>query len=497
MNVEQISISELKPYEKNARKNKAAVEVVKKSISRFGFKSPILVDENNVILAGHTRLEAAKELDLKEVPVIKFNDLSESQKKAFRIMDNKSSEFADWDYDLLKEELYDLEGSEDFDFTGFSNSEIGDIWGQEETPEINEETVMVESYERAKSKTKIQKGEIYQLGDHRLMCGDSTDPLTVSKLMNRQWADLVFTDPPYGMKKENEGVLNDNLNHKDLLEFNKKWIPISFDYLNKVGSWYCWGIDQPLMDIYSEILKPLINMNLITFRNLITWNKTHTNPTYRVNGFVSPLLRSYFSADEKCLFVMKGVQGFNTNSDNYYEGWEPLRKYLIEERDKVGWTSEDVVKITGKTTATHYFSKSQWSLPTKEHYEKMQKASNKESFKKDYDQLKQEYYSTRSYFNGTHDKMKDTWTFEITGKEEREETGDHATPKPVKLCARAIRSSSREGDLVFDLFGGSGSTLIACEQLARKCYTMELDPVYCQVIIDRWENLTGKKAEKI
>lgn len=304
------------------------------------------------------------------------------------------------------------------------------------------------------------------------------------------------------MKKEKEGVLNDNLNYTDLLEFNKKWIPLTFEALKDNGSWYCWGIDEPLMDIYSEILKPMIKENKITFRNLLTWDKGSGQ------GQKSEEFRMYPIADEKCLFVMCGVQGFNTNADNYFEGWEPVRNYLLESRLSMGWDVPTMKRIAGHSDLLrdHWTGKSQWNMPTREVYEKFQRAAekqreekkiNNDAFRREYDALKSEYYSTRAYFNNTHDNMNNVWHFDRTSNKERELTGSHATPKPIALCSRAIKSSSRISEIVLDPFGGSGSTLIACEQLDRKCYMMELDPKYCDVIIKRWETLTGKKAKLI
>lgn len=251
-------------------------------------------------------------------------------------------------------------------------------------------------------------------------------------------ADLVFTDPPYGMKKESDGVLNDNLNFDDLLDFNKKWIPLSFEFLKDNGSWYCWGIDEPLMDIYSEILKPMIKNQKATFRNLITWDKGNGQ------GQNSKKLRCYATADEKCLFVMCGVQGFNNNSDNYFEGWEPIRQYLVQEWAKIS-TKNDWDKYLGNKMGNHYFTKSQWYLPTKEQYQKLQELGREYgAFKREYDDIKREYYKTRAYFDNTHDNMNNVWHFARISQDERELTGGHATPKPLALCARAIKSSSRE-----------------------------------------------------
>lgn len=311
-------------------------------------------------------------------------------------------------------------------------------------------------------------------------------------------ADLVFTDPPYGMKKENEGVLNDNLNYNDLLEFNKKWIPLTFEMLKENGSWYCWGIDEPLMDIYSNILKPMIKENKITFRNLITWDKGNGQ------GQMSDDFRMYSIADEKCLFVMCGVVGFNTNSDNFYEGFEPLRVLLFNEWRKIS-DKNDWDKKLGNFMGKHWFTRSQWDIPTEEQYKKLQVLGEPfgafdkpyHELRAEYEKIKQGFYSGRAYFDNTHDNMNNVWHFSRTDQKERELTGGHATPKPQALCSRGIKSSSREGDTVLDVFGGSGSTLIACEQLNRKARLMELDPKYCEVIIKRWEQLTGKKAELI
>jgi DNA modification methylase len=340
--------------------------------------------------------------------------------------------------------------------------------------------------------TKVKAGEVWQLGEHRLMCGDSTDADAVAKLMNGERADLVFTDPPYGMKKESEGVLNDNLNFDDLLEFNKRWIPLTFANLKDNGSWYCWGIDEPLMDIYSNILRPMQKRNEITFRNLITWDKGNGQGMKSKDG------RLFAIADEKCLFVMCGVQGMGGNVEKFHEAWDDIREYLKGERDKMGWKNGDMKRLCGhsETSGCHWFDKSQWMMPTEEEYNTWKDEAKGKAFLRPYKALYAEYESTRAYFDNTHDNMTNVWHFDRTSAEEREGL-DHATPKPLALCARGIKSSSREGEIVLDVFGGSGSTMIACEQLGRKCRMMELDPHYCTVIIARWEKLTGQKAIKL
>ena len=482
-------IAELREYDNNPRNNENAVAAVAASIKEFGFKVPIVIDAAGVIIAGHTRVKAAQRLGLQTVPCIVADDLTEEQIRAFRLADNKVGELAGWDFDKLDAELEALAEME-IDMTAFGFDDLGLDDPQEiiedEAPEVDEE-----------SEPRCKLGDIWQLGRHRLMCGDSTDPLNVKLLLQGKKADLLFTDPPYGMKKESDGVANDNLNYDDLLEFNKQWIPITFDALKENGSWYCWGIDEPLMDIYSHILKPMARQNLITYRNLITWDKGNGQ------GQMSENHRCYARADEKCLFVMCGVQGFNNNADNYFEAFEPIRKYLVDSKKAMGWSNADLQGILGKSTFTHYFAQSQWEFPTEEAYKKMQAAASGDAFKREYDEIKREYdeikreyYDTRAYFNNTHDNMNNVWKFTtlVAGTQERKDAGGHATPKPIALCSRAIMSSSREGESVLDVFGGSGSTLIACEQLQRTAYVMELEPKWCDVIIKRWETLTGETA---
>jgi adenine specific DNA methylase Mod len=229
----------------------------------------------------------------------------------------------------------------------------------------------------------------------------------------------------------------------------------------------------------------------VTFRNLITWDKGNGQ------GQNSADFRMYPIADEKCLFVMCGVQGFNTNADNYFEGWEPIRDYLLNSRLAMGWDVPTMKRIVGhsKLSRDHWTSKSQFCMPTKEVYNKLKAEAEKQrkekgiandAFKREYDEIKREYYSTRAYFDNTHDNMNNVWHFNRTSAAERESTGGHATPKPIALCVRGIKSSSRESEVVLDVFGGSGSTLIACEQTKRKARLMELDEHYCDVIRKRW-----------
>lgn len=489
-------IDEVTPYDKNPRKNDNAVKYVAESIKQFGFKVPIVIDSEGVIVCGHTRHKAAKSLKLAEVPCVVADDLTEEQIKAFRLADNKVSEFAEWDLDFLTEEL---DGIFEIDMEDFGFSLELDEPEEELGEDDYEEPDDVE--ERAK------RGDIFKLGNNFVMCGDSTSVSDIEKLCGGVKVDLVFTDPPYGMKKEADGVANDNLNFDDLLEFNRQWIPLSFDALKENGSWYCFGIDEPLMDIYSALLRPMQKQNLITFRNLITWDKGNGQ------GQTSAEFRSYAIADEKCLFVMKGVQGFNNNADNYFEGFEPIRQYFEAEIKKLGESDKTIANALGfkdGRTVNHWWNKSQWIYPNEENIRALTAyAKTKgieilvaneeikkqyEEIKKQYEEKKREFYESRAYFDNTHDNMNNVWHFARTSGEEKAQAQGHATPKPLELCRRAIKSSSREGEIVLDLFGGSGSTLIACEQLHRNARIMELEPHWVDVIIDRWQKHTGERA---
>lgn len=481
----QVDINKIKENKSNPRliKDDKFTKLVKsiKELPEMLSIRPIVVNADMMVLGGNMRLKACKAAGLKQVPIIIADNLSEEKQKEFIIKDNVG--FGEWDWEILANEWNEDELAEwGIDVPVFENEVLEAIEDDYSVPDGEVETDIV-------------LGDLFEIGEHRLLCGDSTDSDQVAKLMNGEKADMAHNDPPYGMNKEAKGVLNDNLNYDDLFQFNREWISVQFMYLKENGSWYCWGIDEPLMDIYSHILKPYIKEQKATFRNLITWNKIHPNSTYRVNGFNWPDLRSYYASDEKCLFVMMGVQGSNNNSENYFEGWEPIRKYLNDEMEKVGGQRK-WKEALGNQMGKHFFTKSQWLLPTKENYLKLQEYAKGQAFKKEYEEIKKEFHSTRAYFNNTHDKMKDTWTFEITDNNERENTGCHATPKPIPLCERAIKSSCPDNGLVLDFFLGSGSTMVASHQLKRKCYGMELSPKYCQVIIDRMLKLDNNLVVK-
>jgi DNA modification methylase len=502
----KLKISDLTPDDKNYNKGtQFGNSLIEKSLRKFGAGRSILLDKNNRIIAGNKTIENAYTIGLDDVLVVETTgnqivavkrmdiDLDSKIGRELALADNASSKAnIEWNYDNIQQ---DWELSEQTEWG--VNLPIFEVLEAEEddfdtTPPEIPVTVL---------------GDLYEIGEHRLLCGDSTDSDQVAKLMNGEKADMAHNDPPYGMKKEKEGVLNDNLNYNDLLDFNREWIALQFMHLKESGSWYCWGIDEPLMDIYSEILKPYIAEQKATFRNLITWDKGNGQ------GQNSENTRSYAIADEKCLFAMIGVQGFNNNADNYFEAFEPIRSYLDDERIKNGWSRQDYEKILGSVNKSqHHLSKSHFHLITEKDYKKLQSYCQQnnidafkkeyEELKKEYDELKKEYYSTRAYFNNVHDNFNNVWKFERHLRNGSE--GGHATPKPIPLCERAIKSSCPDNGLVLDVFLGSGSTMVAAHQLKRKCYGMELDPKYCDVIVNRMIaldpdikiKLNGKPFEK-
>jgi DNA modification methylase len=489
--MELVSINKVKPNQNNPRfikdyKFKKLVKSIKEFPEMLKLR-PIVVNSDMVVLGGNMRLKACAEAGLKEVYILKADKLTEEQQREFIVKDNVG--FGEWDWDMLGNE-WDAEQLEDWGLDGFPF--------EEEVLEAEED-----DYEQPEQmQVDVVLGDLIEIGEHRLLCGDSTDSDQVAKLMDGEKADMGHNDPPYGMKKENEGVLNDNLNYSDLLDFNNKWIPLQFSHLKENGSFYCWGIDEPLMDIYSGILKPYIAQQKATFRNLITWDKGNGQ------GQNSDNTRSYATADEKCLFVMLGVQGFNNNADNYFDKWEPIRIYLEKEIKKFNESDKKIATALGYKdgrTVNHWWSKSQWTFPTEKNYNDLRKylkTKNTEGFKKEYEELKKEYeelkkeyYSTRAYFNNVHDNMNNVWHFDRHIRKGNE--GGHATPKPIPLCERVIKSSCPDNGLVLDVFLGSGSTMVAAHQLNRKCYGMELDPKYCQVIIDRMHKLDPSLKIKI
>jgi len=397
MKIEQRSVETLIPYINNSRKHSdSQVAQIAASIKEFGWTNPVLVDGSNGLIAGHGRLLAARKLGMKEIPVIELAHLTENQKKALIIADNKLALNSDWDTELLTLELQDLLGEEfDLDLLGFDKDELDALLNviegtqgltdEDDVPDIPKEP-----------KTKL--GDIFILGNHRLMCGDSTSTDAVDKLMEFGKADMVFTDPPYNMdftggihadgsksfNAKHGGIKNDKMSQIEAEDF--------FDAINSIIYAYCVGafyITFYRLGI-GEYWKSLERTNL-KVRSLIIWDKgNHTL----------------------------------SNSD-YMSKYEPIF---------YGWTGDN-----------------------------------------------------HNFYGGNNGM--DIWEVKRTAKNDL-----HPTMKPVELIEKALEDASKSGNTVLDLFGGSGSTMIACEKLGRKARLMELDPKYCDVIVKRWEDFTGKQA---
>ena len=360
MKITDVKIEDIIPYHDNPRVNEEAINVVKKSLEEFGFQQPLVLDKDNTIIVGHTRYAAATELGYKEIPCFIADNLNDEKIKAYRIMDNKSAEYASWNYGLLTKEMTDLlESDYDLSFTGFTDEELVDLGLDINLDDFAEEGLTDEDATPELVKDPVTKlGDVWVLGNHRLICGDSTSVDTIDKLMQGNKADLVFTDPPYGMsygggRSEGSSKKGDTVKAHGMI-------------LN----------DDLRGDELSTLLEDALS-------NSKMFSKEGA-PCYVCFNY-----KNY-----------KGGQWFG--SKNQSDIWSMSR---------------------GNTSA---------------------------------------------YV--------------------------HPTQKPVELIQIAINNSSKKGDLVIDVFAGSGSTVIACESVGRRAMCVDLDPKYCDVIIQRWQNFTGNNA---
>lgn len=381
LKIEYRKTAELIPYARNARTHsEQQISQIAASIKEFGFNNPVAIDAGGGILCGHGRVMAAQKLKLDTVPTVCLSHLTEAQKKAYILADNKLALNAGWDNDLLKVELEDLKLSGiDLELTGFSDEELKDILVEDPT-EVQEDNFDGEPPEVAKS----QLGDIWAMGEHRLMCGDSTSEKDVNCLMLDDKVDLVLTDPPYGITVVNtDGKVGAN----------------NFGVAKK-GTYRPIIADDTVDTAQKavEILSKLCN-------RLIVWGG---------NYFLSflPPSSGWLVWDKRC---DSGIRNSFADAELAYCSFStPVRVY-------------------------HQL----WNGMIRE---------------------------------GEHDER------------------IHPTQKPTKILGEILKDFSSENNIIMDLFGGSGSTLIACEQLNRKCLMMELDPKYVDVIVDRWQKLTGKEA---
>lgn len=397
MKVENKSIELLKPYKRNNKKHdQTQIDNVAESIRQYGFVQPIVIDKNNVVVIGHCRLLSAKQLGMKEVPCVCVDDLTDEQVRKLRIIDNKTNE-SEWDFANLELELPDLDFSDfDIDF-GF------DIDDEEETEIVEDDVPEVDE----EHEPTVKLGDIWQLGRHRLMCGDSTDRAMVEKLMNGTVGNLALTDPPYGINIVNHKIDGGNGIVGRGLE----------NTCFKSGAVVGTGIGKVKPRIYEKIINDDTTETAQKSYDILK-EFTKNQIIFGGNYFTE------FLPSKACWVIWD-----KDNGDSFLADGE------------MAWTSFDKgMKIY----------KWLWNGMSREGERRLE--------------LKERV---------------------------------HPTQKPVGLLCKILEDFSKEYECILDLFGGSGSTLIACEQLDRICYTMELDPKYCDVIIKRWETLTGEKAVKI
>ena len=390
MKITQKKVESLIPYINNSRTHSdEQVAQIAGSIKEFGWTNPILVDGANGIIAGHGRLLAARKLGYKEVPTIELADLTETQKKAYIIADNRLALNAGWDNELLTIELNDLlaDGFA-LEMLGFDPKELSALLEPEVIEGLTDEDAVPDLPDEPTTKL----GDIYQLGNHRLMCGDSTSIDAVDKLMDGQKADMVFTDPPYGVDYDGGHATDKRrtkLENDDKTLMYAGALPIAYMASKDGAALYLWFADRFAKDV-------LVTLDECNFqvRTWIIWNKNLAQ--------FGAIGAQYKTKHEPCIYAFKkGKAPFWNGPNNEVTVWDVKR----------------------------------------------------------------------------HSKNK-----------------FHPTQKPVELPVRAMENSSKGGDTVLDLFGGSGSTLIACEKINRHARLMELDPKYCDVIVKRWEDFTGKKA---
>ena len=377
---EMIDIAELHPYENNARTHSnEQLEAICNSIKEFGFINPVIIDENNMILVGHGRIEASKILGLTKAPFRRVTNLTDDQKRAYILADNRLSDLGGWDEELLAQELESI--SLDMTAFGFDDFNI-DI----DEPEIDEDDFDVDG--DFETDGKMSKGQLWKLGDHFLMCGDATSEADIKTLIGGSEIDLVLTDAPYGINAVNdEGTV---------VAYGKKHLAERGKYAKIIGD----NTTETAKKSY-EILSKICD-------NLILWGGNY------FTEFL-PFSDSWLIWDKRCDSGMR---------NNFADG-------------EMAWCSfHTPVRIYHQL----------WNGMIRE---------------------------------GEHEKRV------------------HPTQKPVRMLGDILKDFTKENDNVLDVFGGSGSTLIACDKLNRKCFMMELDEHYCEVIIQRWEQLTGKQAELV
>jgi DNA modification methylase len=350
-------------------------------------------------------------------------------------------------------------------------------------------------------------GDLWLLGGrHRLLVGDSTDPASVQLVTGGRTAAMLHADPPYGMGKESDGVLNDNLYGPKLDAFQMLWWKAWLPALADNGSAYIWGNAPDLWRMWWA--GGLGSDPGLMARNEIVWDKGSA-PGMHAAGE-----HSYVTATERCLFLMRGQQFLgNLNKGDFPEVYEPLLAWLCAQLKQAGWTTGDVNRLTGTQMAGHWFTRSQFIPVSERHYRALQEAAAGRAFTRSYADLFGEMFpdvrgdgnahrrdlaaqlrEQRSPFDNTHDVMTDVWRYpRVTG----EERFGHATPKPVRMAERAILTSSKPGDLVGVPFGGTGPEFVAGQRTGRDVAGIELEPRHADAICLRFQRATSLVPERV
>jgi len=440
MKIELWELSRIRPYDNNPRHNDQAVEAVARSIREYGFQQPIVVDADGVIIVGHTRWKAARKLGLEKVPVHVARDLSPEQVKAYRIADNKTAELAEWNYELLPIELGELQGmSYDLGLLGFSEEELAKLLD----PGVKEGLCDPDEVPEPPDEPITRPGDLWLLGEHRLLCGDAGKTEDVDRLLDGQPVHLVNTDPPYNVRVEprsNNAIAAGLSSYPSAEELQ--------------GGARRRGHHQA-MDVARHPEKAKA-----------THKKLRAKDRPLENDFVSDeefnrLLHAWFGQMARVLLPGHAayIWGGYANCANYPPVLKAVGLYFSQ---AIIWDKEHPV-----LTRKDYMGAHEWCF-----YCWREGAAHR--------------------FFGPNN-VPDLWHVKKVSPQKMQ----HLTEKPVELAVRAIQYSSLAGENVLDLFGGSGSTLIACEQTGRRAFLMELDPLYCDVIVQRFENFTGKKAQRV
>lgn len=432
MKIQMLGVGAITPYKRNPRRNEDAVEKVAASIKAFGFKVPIVVDKDHVIVTGHTRLLAALRLGLAEVPVLVATDLSPAQVKAYRLADNRVHEEAEWDEELLALELGDLlKLGFDLGATGFGSDEINALL------DIDQGGLLAGVDENAIPETPAKPttfpGELIQLGKHRLICGDSTDPFVIEKLFAGAKADAVFTDPPYNVNYEGGAgkIQNDDMDDDKFRTFLLRAYSVMFRVLKDGAAVYVCHADTEGLNFRSAFKEAGFKLS-----GCLIWCKDS---------------------------LVLGRSDYQWQHEPILYGWKPTGSHK--------WYGDR------KSTTIAEFMLGAPLTQVEPNLYRLR--------------LGDQWFQIRGE-KITIDEL-ETSVVKIPKPKKSE---DHPTMKPVALIDKMLRNSTKIKNVVFDPFGGSGSTLISCEKLGRTAYLCEIEPKFVDVICARWEQATGKKIKR-